>query len=174
MRMEKGSGAGLAQDMRAEFDRSFAQTVQPAPIKESLMQIRVGQERFVVRVQDTAGIAKPKRILSIPSRIPEMLGLATIEGNIMPVFDLAALLKVGGSGNPTLVLLVDFDGPAGLAFDALELTVQVPVSGEGGSAAGRHVRSLVPVGPAMRPLIDMSGILCTIRRNSADGVPPRE
>ena len=175
MTCEEIAADGLALEMRTAFDTSFAEPVQEgAAQRQPVMQIRVGTRMFAVRVLDTLGIARAGRIIAFPTRIREMLGLAGIDGNLVPVFDLAALLNVTGTGNPAFVLLVGCDVPVGLAFDALETTLQVALNEPGGPAAGRHIRAVVPLGSVMRPLIDIAGIRTTIKRLSSMTEPPEE
>src|ERR1019366_8843948 len=78
-------------EVRPAFDRSFS---APPPSRaaetQSLIVIRLAGETLVLRAGDITGIARRRRLVPLPSRTPELLGLAGIRGALVPVFNLAA------------------------------------------------------------------------------------
>lgn len=88
--------------LRRSFDEAFA--VPPRLREEGLehlLLIRVAGEALALKTLHVTGLVRIGRILPIPSRIPELLGITGIRGTLVPVFDLAALLGFHpGERNP--------------------------------------------------------------------------
>ena len=91
----------LAQ-LRAAFDETFAVPPRSREELESVIQIRVGSEVFAIRTGHIGGLMKSRKIVPLPSRIPELLGVSALRGSLIPVFDLAALLGIpAGASRPS-------------------------------------------------------------------------
>jgi chemotaxis signal transduction protein len=163
----------LAQ-LRSAFDRSFSVPAQSREDRESVIQIRVGGEVFAVRAGHIAGLVKSRKIVPLPSRIPELLGVAALRGSLIPVYDLAALLGISpGVSGPSWLMLVPCDTPIGLAFDGFE-GQQEPEWLSGEQSARQHVRQLVRIGPAVRAVLDIPGLAETIRKRAGLVEPAKE
>ena len=129
------------------------------------MQIRVGREHYTVRPAHTGGLAKIRKIVPMPSRIPEMLGLTAFRGVILPVFDLAGLLGIPSDvGAPEWLLLSAGDPSLGLAFQEFEgQEVRELPGGERRPEPRESGVELVRVGQAIRPVLDIPGLIESIR-----------
>lgn len=148
----------LGQFRRA-FDRSFAEpAVQLTQTTVRLIAIEVAGKPLAMEASQIAALAKVKRVVPLPSRIPELLGIAGIRGGMVPVFSLAALLEIESRSNPQWLALAKSDTAIALAFDALTGQVEVAASDiypeevEGRIA---FVRRLVRIGAEVRPLLDV-------------------
>jgi chemotaxis signal transduction protein len=165
-------------ELRRAFDRSFA---APPPCgaaeTKSLIVIRVAGETLVLRADDIAGIARRKRLVPLPSRTPELLGLAGIRGALVPVFNLAALLALAPcGGEPGWFALAMREAPIALAFDEFEGQVDVErtcLYDDQTAPARPHVRQLVRIGSLVRPVIEVPSILEAIRKNAGLPGQPR-
>ena len=61
--------------MQRAFDQSFAAPhIGQSESLERMIMIRLAGERFLIRADQITGLTKAKRIVPLPSRIPEMLG----------------------------------------------------------------------------------------------------
>jgi purine-binding chemotaxis protein CheW len=155
----------LAQ-LRAAFDETFAVLPRSREELESVIQIRVGSEVFVIRSGHIGGLVKSRKIVPLPSRIPELLGVSALRGKLIPVFDLAALLGIpAGASRPSWLVLAPGDTPIGLAFDGFE-GQQVPEWLGDEQSARQHVRQLVRIGSAVRAVLDIPGLAAAIRRRA--------
>jgi len=111
-------------EMRRLFDQSFAAEGQvEAAAKEQMIAIKAGGEDFAVRLRDVSGLAVSKgKILPVPSRVAELLGITGIRGMVVPVFSLAALLASPPAATPPrwLMFCGGKQAPIALAFDDVE------------------------------------------------------
>ena len=162
----------LAQ-LRSGFDRSFAVAPRSCDAHQFVIQIRVAGEAFAVRPCDIAGLARSRKIVPVPSRTKELLGVTALRGALIPVYDLAALLGIPpGTGGPSWLVLAPGDTPIALAFDRFE-GQQIP---EWLSERGerRHVRQLVRTGSAIRAVLDVGGLAEAIREGAGIKEPAKE
>ena len=160
--------------LRSAFDESFALPYAGREDPESVIQLRAGSQVFAIRTGHIAGLVKSRKIVHLPSRIPELLGVAVLRGSLIPIYDAAALLGIpAGVSGPAWLILVPGDTLIGLAFDAFE-GQHVPewLSDERG--AGVHVSQLVRVGSAVRAVLDIAGMAQAIRRRAGLAEPARE
>jgi len=87
------------EEMRRLFDESFAaQPAERMAAREAMLALTVAGERMAVRLSDVHTLATLKgRLLPIPSRVPELMGVTGIRGSLVPVFSLAALMGLGNT-----------------------------------------------------------------------------
>jgi purine-binding chemotaxis protein CheW len=169
-----------ALELRREFDRSFA-TAPPGETEdcEDLLAVRVGGEPYALRVRDIAGIERCPGIVPVPSRVPELMGLAGIRGGVVAVYGLASL--VGQAGAPEAVRwLVLCGGPelVGLGLAQLEGWLRVPRSelcrAPGEESPGAQPREVVRAGEVLRAVISISSVLENLKARIASSGPPKE
>src|SRR5262249_44387480 len=94
-------------EIRRAFDASFA---EPAATggeeRRKVLSIRAGEGRFVVEVDDLAGVEACGKIVKVPASLPGLLGLTGIRGRLLAAYDLATLLGHEGTTGPRRWLLV--------------------------------------------------------------------
>jgi hypothetical protein len=113
--------AGSARQLREQFDRSFALApTLPAAGSVNLLTIRCGGERYAIRLADVRGLYSDRRILALPGPLPELLGVTSFRGQIVPVYQLAALLGKPAGAAPRWMVLVQVSAPLAFAFEAFE------------------------------------------------------
>jgi purine-binding chemotaxis protein CheW len=156
--------------LRREFDASFAlEPTRRAEDVEDLLALRVGGDPHALSLVDVAELHVDKKIVPLPSSVPELLGMTAFRNVIAPVYDLGALLGYPhASGWRWLVLLRAHD-PVGLAFQSFEGHVRVPraevLSNGSDSAAAKHVRGVIRW-DGTRPIVDVLSLLSAIKKES--------
>ncbi len=165
--------------LRRAFDEGFAAPPQaPEESIESLLLIRVGGEALALRSVHITGLARIGRILPVPSRVPELLGIAGIRGALAPVFDLAALLGFPrGVAQPRWLALTRGETPAALALDQVEGQIKVAraaLYGDQASPTRTYIREVARIGSALRAVADIPAVLEAISRRTGLIGPDRE
>jgi purine-binding chemotaxis protein CheW len=161
-------GGAIAAELRAAFDATFARPLPSAgdaPV--ALLAIRVGGEPAALRVLETAGLMPARRIVPVPSRRPELLGVSGIRGAVVPIYGLARLLGRGDDGEPRWVVLASA-GPEeriGLAVATFERHLVVPGDRLRPAAAPgvhAHATELVHAEGAPRPVLSIPSLVRAI------------
>jgi purine-binding chemotaxis protein CheW len=154
------------RSLRDEFDAAFA---APPPAGRldlvALLAIRVGTESMAVRVMEIAGLIATRKIVSIPSRRPELLGITGLRGAVLPVFSLARLLGIPDAGPaPRWLALAGVEEPVALAFLELESHVVVSTADlrPASSGALAHVREVVVLQGQTRPVLGVTSLVRSI------------
>jgi chemotaxis signal transduction protein len=159
-----GSAAGL----RRHFDESFAapaaSMTQPL---EDFLAIRVGSDPYAFRLSEIAGLHAGVKIVPVPSPAVQLLGIVGIRGMMVPIYDLAALLRYPPSVNPRWFVIARAPQPVGFAFGAFESHLQVaPTSSAssnredaGAGQVGKHLRGTVRAAGALRAIIHLASVM---------------
>ena len=157
--------------LRHSFDEAFA--VPPQLREEGLEQlllIRVAGEALALKTLQVTGLARIGRILPIPSRIPELLGITGIRGTLAPVFDLAALLGFHpGGAQPRWLALTCGETQIALAFDQIEGQIAVSRTSlyeHQASSAREHIKEVARMDHAVHAVADIPAIVEAIRRRA--------
>jgi chemotaxis signal transduction protein len=155
-----------AAQLRDLFDQSFrsapAESVLPT---EDFLLIRVADLPYAMRVSQVSAVAAHRRVVPVPSRRADLLGLAGIRGGLVCVFDLATLLgHAPGSAANWLAMCGDTE-PVGLAFEELEVFARAARADVHDDAPGAKglVGGVVRTGPIARPIVDLDAIAEVIR-----------
>jgi chemotaxis signal transduction protein len=160
--------------LRRAFDAGFAQAPPSRPpAEEDLLAIRVAGDAYALPLGDIAGLFKDRRVIPIPSPLPELLGVTSLRGAIVPVYDLSALLGYPPGGSGRWLVLARAPAPVGLTFDAFEGQVRVPrrtIRPAGEEGARRHVGQAVRAGTILRQLVDVASVIEAVK----SGARPRE
>jgi purine-binding chemotaxis protein CheW len=176
-----GTLAHAVGQLRRAFDDSFAAPPQHAAAEhEPFLTIRIAGDPYAIRVLELAGIVRKKAITAVPSPVPELLGLAGIRSNLVPVYSLAVLLgyQAGHDGRAGWLALSGTDHPLGLAFDELEGCVRVDRAEiyalAEGQAQREHVREVIRAGALPRGVIRIPALLESINRRAGQDGRPKE
>jgi chemotaxis signal transduction protein len=82
------------------------------------VRLRVGTEMYAMPVEHVLEVAELGDIATVPGSRAEALGVRNLRGQILPVFDLAALFGVHRADAPQRLLVAESDGRcAGFAID---------------------------------------------------------
>ncbi len=147
-------------ELRDSFDRGFAAALpDAAPQHEDLLAIRCGEHRLALRLAEVRNLAKGRKIVPLPSPMPELLGLVAVRGVVTPVYDLQALLGYEPAPSPLWLALVRAPAPFAVAFATFErhlrVDAQAVLTAAGGAAAHPHARASVVDQGAPRPILDL-------------------
>jgi chemotaxis signal transduction protein len=163
-------------DLRESFDRAFSEPeAERAQATLSLLVIRVGRERYAVRLSDIGALEADRTITPVPSEHSDLLGIAGVRGAVVAVFDLATLLDLARpEGSRWLVLAKG--APLAFAFSAFEGQIVVPAAALASGEAGRagRVRDVVRLAASngaapdgdmeSLPLIDIPALAALLER----------
>jgi purine-binding chemotaxis protein CheW len=177
--MNSPAGPEVLEELRRAFDQTFAApAVRPADNLTTLITIRVAGQAFALHAKEITALAKRSRIVPVPSRVPELLGLAGVRGALVPVYDLAALLGLPRrAGEPQWFVLAHREAQLALAVDEIEGLAEIPKTdlfNDDASPSRDHVRQLARIGTGTRALIDIPAIVETIRQHAGSSEPARE
>ena len=165
-----------AAQLRDLFDRSFqTASAESALQTEDFLLIRVANLPYALRVSEVSAVAAHRRVVAVPSRRTDLLGLAGIRGSLVCVYGLAALLGHASDSTATWLALCGSAEPVGLAFQELEVFVRVPRGDvhEDPSTAKRLVNGVVQTGPVARPIVDLKAIADVIKSRAGVPAQPR-
>ena len=166
-------------DMRRAFDQGFAAPiVTESRSVERMLTIRLGDEHFMMRANEITGLTKAKCIVRIPSRIPQLLGLAGVRGTLVPVFSLAAILERQPRGSaPVWLALAGRETPIALAFDEFEGQVELAredLYTDETQNPSSQSQMLARVGSLVQQVVDIPSIIRMIRNSAGLSGPGKE
>ncbi|HEY2848257.1 MAG TPA: chemotaxis protein CheW [Gemmatimonadaceae bacterium] len=160
-------------ELREAFDLSFSRTpAVHAEAAERLLTMRIGGERYALRLNSVSGLVAGKRISWVPSPVPELLGIAGFRGTVRPVYDLAMLLGHPRASAPRWIVLTEPE-LIGLAFEGFDGFVSVsPQSAmtrvrDGSGASRLHVNVFME-SDGTYPIVDITSVITSIARKTAD------
>jgi len=156
-----------AAALRRAFQRSFAEPVEAgAEVVEDYLAIRLGGDPHALRLADVACIAPWRPLARYPSPAAGWLGLAGVDGAVLPVYDLAQLM--GYARGPALRWMVTAKAAVALAFEAFE--GQFRLSREPGAGSPQVVQ-----GPGgARPVVPVDALVATLRSLAPERAPQQE
>jgi chemotaxis signal transduction protein len=118
------------------------------------VRMRVGTEMYAMPVENVLEVAELGDLAVVPGARPEALGVRNLRGQILPVFDLAALFGVRRTDVPQRLLVAESDGRrAGFAIDEVSDVGELPEPAEetesdlllGAALAGEDLVGVVDV-----------------------------
>ena len=84
------------------------------------VHLRVGHERYAMPVEHVLEVASLGVLSAVPGAGSAVLGVRNLQGQVLPVFDLARVLSIGGEAATPQVVVAEHHGRlAGLAVDAV-------------------------------------------------------
>ncbi|MFF5084862.1 chemotaxis protein CheW [Actinoplanes sp. NPDC000266] len=159
--------ASRLAELREDFDRSFIDPVRRHDDEHvELLTIRAGGRPYAIRLSQTSGLHPDRPVTPLPGPQPALLGLAGFAGQVVPVYDLAALLGHPVAERPRWLVLAGGDPPLGLAFHDLDGHVRAAntdiVREAGDNAAAGSVRGMAGLPGGVRPIIDVPATRATV------------
>jgi len=156
------------EDLRRSFDESFALPLDSRSTSlEDLLVVRVGGDRFALRVAELAGLHRRRRIVRLPGSRADLLGLAGIRGRLVPVFSLAVLLGYAADRDDnSWLILCNRDQELALSFGEFTGHVRVEPSQICPAADGHareHLREVVRIDSGSCPLVGVPSIVSIIQ-----------
>jgi chemotaxis signal transduction protein len=84
----------------------------------SYVRMKVAAEAYAMPVEHVLEASELGRVRAVPGARPELLGVRNLRGQILPVVDLARLLRVHGTARPGRLLVAEARGfRVGFAVD---------------------------------------------------------
>ena len=179
MNAESISRSKSVAELRRQFDNTFAAAPPgPAESSESLIALRAAGEALAVKTLHITAVAKRRRIVPVPTRVPGLLGIMALRGTLLPVYDLAALLGLPApAGVSSWLMLTGPETPVGLIFDEFEGQIEIDracLYESDSSVSRKHLRVMAKVNDAHRAVIDIPGIVEEIRKTAGVLEPVKE
>jgi len=176
------SGPGEAEGpmtvaaLRAAFDDGFAAPVETARGEVvRLLLVRVADEPCALRVSELRAVARDRKVVPLPGGPPDLVGLAGVRGELLPVHCLACLLghPPRRGGQPRWLLVAAGEPPAALAVDAVEGYREVPAGHLAAVADSQAdvpglLREAVVLDGVARRVVSIAGVVAG--RSSAAGL----
>lgn len=160
-------------ELRRAFDGTFAEA--PSPDSGDLagfLGVHVGGDAYACALDAIVGLFADKKVVPMPSVVPELLGIAGIRGAIVPVYSLRGLLGYPVEREcPRWLALARSDDPVGLAFEQFAGYLQirpsdfVPAPRTEGTAA--HIRGTLRAEQTAYAVLSIPAILETLGKGRA-------
>jgi purine-binding chemotaxis protein CheW len=157
--------ASSATQMAREFDATFARPWPQAPHEpDRYLALRIVDERYAVNLLEVRAVLPVRRIVAMPSKLPALLGLSSVRGEVVPVYSLAKLLQLGQDDARWLLL---FAGKERVAFAVSGIDGYLqPEPGESSNAGEQSpgsVQTLVTADGA-RAVLSLAGFIHNIEQ----------
>jgi purine-binding chemotaxis protein CheW len=122
----------------------------------------VGDELYAIETAAVREVVAAPDLAVLPTAPPSVLGVFNLRGEIVPVFDLAALLGLGSVRDTPFVAVVDTSlGPAGLALSRVAETAVLGEPIAATDTAGTI--AAYSIGNQLAVLIDVTTLLAPAR-----------
>jgi chemotaxis signal transduction protein len=164
-----------AADLRLAFDQTFGKTPAGPPLpSEAFLAIGVGGDSYALRLTGIYGLFVDKQVVPLPSQAPDLLGIASFRGVLVPVYDLRVLLGYPTGSAPRLLVLVSPETPIGLAFDHLDGYLDLPHEAITQQAGTKHRRpylaEILSVAGDALPVVAIASIHEAIKQRAQSGM----
>jgi chemotaxis signal transduction protein len=163
--------ASKAAELRNVFDlaRAIPFSTRTVLQVESLLSIRVSGDPYAIRVSEISGLANDRKVIALPSSLPELLGVAGIRGGLVSVYSLAALLGYSREADqPRWLVLCGAEESVGLAFSDFEGYLRVPLTQvyatDQRHAVRAHVKHVVRAADLVCAIVSIPDMVELIKR----------
>lgn len=148
-----------ADQLRKAFDGEFAAALPPPEsAQRDVLCIQVAGEPYALRLGDIASLHAELRVVALPARAPELLGVAAIRAAVVPIYNLAVALGMSGAAAQRWAV-VHRAGTAGFAFERYDGHARIAETAiSAASRSGPIVGQLVVAGQP-RLVIDLDSVL---------------
>jgi chemotaxis signal transduction protein len=165
----RADAVNRARELRCAFDQTFAE-VPPVVTQDvvNLLGIRVGGDPFAIRLGEVAGLFADRKIVPLPSPVPELLGVAGFRSGLIPIYSLRGFLGYPPASEipPRWLILAGSGHLVGLAFDQFEVHLRVRRSElrkiQGG-ASRAHIRETASLAEGLRAIVSIDSVVETIK-----------
>jgi chemotaxis signal transduction protein len=128
-----------------------------------LLVFRVGAERFAVALDAVEEVIDAPAVQPLPDAPPNVLGVAAIRGELVPMYDPRSVLRVAGSVDGAALLFGRGGRRLGLAiddvYDAITLAEDELLSAPGVEAADGILRGVTRRGDSLVAVLDADALL---------------
>jgi chemotaxis signal transduction protein len=130
------------------------------------VRLRVGSERYAVCVEHVLEVAELGELSAVPGAGPAVLGVRNLQGQVLPVFDLARVLAVAGEPATRYVVVAQHEGRlAGLAVQQVtDVDALAPATEE---PEADHLSGAVLEGGQLVGIIDVERLFGALAKEAA-------
>ncbi|HEX3849359.1 MAG TPA: chemotaxis protein CheW [Polyangiaceae bacterium] len=108
------------------FDRSFAEAEEAErPEQLDFLALRVAGDPYAMRLSEIKSLHVGRKLVTTPSALPALLGMAGFRGVLTPVYDLGRLLGYPAEPSPKWLVIARSAAPVAFAFAAFEAHLRV-------------------------------------------------
>jgi chemotaxis signal transduction protein len=160
---------GTAALLRRHFDDSFAVPVSSrSELFEDLLAIRVGSDRYGLRLAEIGGLHVDLKIVPVPSFVLQLLGVVGIRGTMIPIYDLAMLLRYPLCSRPRWIALASGPQSVGFAFESFDSHLRVSAAALKGAESQqlvgeRPLSGAVQLADALLPIIHLASVTLMLK-----------
>jgi chemotaxis signal transduction protein len=130
------------------------------------VRLRLGGERYAVPVEHVLEVAELGVLSAVPGAGAAVLGVRNLQGQVLPVFDLARVLAIAGDGSAPYVVVAQHEGRlAGLAVDQVTDVDALASAAEETEAA--HLSGAVLEGGQLVGIIDVARLFGALAEAAA-------
>lgn len=95
------------------------------------VRLRVGSEHYALPIENAHEVAELGEPSAVPGAGLALLGVRNLNGQVLPVFDLARVLGIAGDPSRSRLVVAEHDGcTAGFAVDEVADVGSLPLSSE--------------------------------------------
>lgn len=162
----------MAEELRRAFDESFAAPpVGPPADMEDYLAIRVGSGHYALKTADLSALEVSRQVVALPTSLPALMGIAGVQGQLVPVYRLGQLLGHDADHQDRWWLaIVGVEQPIGLAIEELEGHIRLaPADVHAPASEGevsRYLGKALRVEAGIRYIVDVQSIVTAIRNQS--------
>ncbi len=155
-------------ELRQAFDAAFTfPPARPPDDCTDLLAVTVGGNRLAVPLGAMSGLVADRAVTPLPAAPPQLLGVAGLRGQLVPVFSLAGLVGhagVAGTDGPAPRWLVLAAGSPvfAVAVDSVDGHLRVPAEANARPADGHGGSTVVRTADGPRPVVDMPAVRATV------------
>jgi len=130
------------------------------------VRLRLGVEEYALPVEHVLEVVELGELAAVPGAPPATLGIRNLRGQILPVFDLAALFRIEGGGAPRRVVVAEDGGRrVGLAVDGVTDVSDLPEPVE--ETESEFLRGAALVEEALVGVVDVPRLLDALETREA-------
>jgi chemotaxis signal transduction protein len=134
-------------------------------MSEVHVQVRVGAELYAFPVSHVLEVSEMGALTSAPGASRLTLGLQNLRGDVLPVFDLAAVLGLPRGAAPSRLLVAERRGiRAGFAIDEVTDVDELPEGDQG--AESELLASAALIDGALVGVIDVDRLFDVLERGA--------
>lgn len=170
------SGDQALHALREDFDRAFTRgAVDDSGELENFLVLKIAGDAYALRVAQISGLYTNRSITSLPSPLPELIGLAGFRAQATPVYDLASLLGYPRVAAPKWMAVLRHQVPLAIAFEEFHLHLSVTpeqITASSLNAAHKrtasfHLLDAIQENGNIFPIIELDSVLTDIQQRVA-------
>jgi chemotaxis signal transduction protein len=167
-----------AAELRLAFDRAFAGPVRlDTSRKENFLAVRVGAERYALRLSEITGLFADKKVTRVPGGETALLGIAGFRGAILPVYSLQTLLGHSSTETPRWLVIASA-APVAFAFEAFECQLSALPDAilpqQSRTEMRSYARDFLQTQSFAGPIMHLPSVVDAIKSPRPEGLPKEE